>query len=130
MRLLIGAICLLSVTACSNTSPVGPGPVDRQVVLAPGQTAAVAPDLSIEFVGVLGDSRCPADALCVLGGDAVVRITISAGEQRAERDLHTGTLARAALGRARVELLELAPYPFSAKTIEPEDYRATLRVVR
>ena len=30
----------------------------------------------------------------------------------------------------RIELAELQPYPFSSRTIEPGDYRATLIVTR
>jgi hypothetical protein len=29
-----------------------------------------------------------------------------------------------------ISLVELQPYPFSSRTIEPGDYRATLRVTR
>jgi hypothetical protein len=48
----------------------------------------------------------------------------------AEYELHTGDSARAVAThrQARIELLELQPYPFSSRTIEPGDYRATLTV--
>jgi hypothetical protein len=99
-------------------------------VLAPGQSADVADDLSIRFTGVIGDSRCPADAFCIQGGDAIVRLEITAGGNRAERDLHTGSMQPVVFENVRVELLELSPYPFSSRTIEQSEYRATLRVTR
>ena len=41
--------------------------------LAPGQAATVeGSPVRVLFLRVSGDSRCPADALCVLGGDAIV----------------------------------------------------------
>ena len=99
-------------------------------MLAPGEAAAIAPGRSIRFIGVLGDSRCPADAICVLGGDAIVRIQIHAGAHAAERDLHTGDMQPVRYDGLRVELVQLDPYPFSARPIQPEDYRATLRITR
>lgn len=100
------------------------------MVLAPGQRTQVAERLSVGFVGVLGDSRCPADALCIQGGDAIVRIEIDAGRRQAQRDLHTGNMQPVLFEGVRVELVELSPYPFSGRPIEPGDYRARLRVTR
>jgi hypothetical protein len=47
-------------------------------------------------------------------------------------ELHTGDSRRASVahGSLRIELLELQPYPFSSRTIDPSDYRATLIVRR
>ena len=60
--------CLLAVTACSEKSPSAPSPVSREVVLAPGQTASVTEaGITLRFDGVSGDSRCPADAICITG---------------------------------------------------------------
>ena len=128
MSRLIFVICLLVVTACQRESPVSPTPIDRRVVLAPGEAAPIASGLALRFLRVDGDSRCPADALCVLGGDAVVRIEIVADGQTAERELHTGNNQPVTYGGLRIELLQLAPYPFSARPIEPGEYRATLLV--
>jgi hypothetical protein len=127
MRRTALAICLLSATACLSNGPSSPSPVDRQVVLAPGE-AAVASGLNVRFLRVLEDSRCPADALCVWIGDAVVRIDISAGQDQAERDLHTANKQPVSFNGSRIELVALAPYPYSSGPIRPEDYRATLRI--
>jgi hypothetical protein len=121
--------CLLLAAGCSSASPVRPTPVDASIVLAPGQTARVADDLSVGFVGVIGDSRCPADAICISAGEAIVRIDVAASTGQAQRDLRTGG-APVLLGGVRLELLELAPYPLASRPTEPGDYRATLRVTR
>jgi hypothetical protein len=132
-RIRSAARCLLAIhvlftTACLGNSPTAP--VDRQVVLAPGQTTEVAAGLSLRFIGVTGDSRCPADAFCVQGGDAIVRISILSNGATAERDLHTGNMQPVSYEAVRVELIQLEPYPFSSRTIRPDEYRATLRVTR
>ena len=128
MRHFLVAMCLFSATACLGNSPTAP--VDRRVVLAPGQTTEIAAGLSLRFIGVTGDSRCPADAMCVQGGDAIVRISIISNGSTAERDLHTGKMQPVSYEAVRVELIQLEPYPFSSRTIRPDEYRATLRVTR
>ena len=130
MRLSFIAICLFLATACGGNSPNGPTPVDREVVLAPGQTAEFDAGLSVRFVSVTGDSRCPIDAICVWGGDAIVRIHIASGTGRGDRDLHTGDMQPVSFDSVEVRLVELTPYPFSGRTTPQRDYRATLRVLR
>ena len=132
MRYVCIALCLLATTACFDDNPVEPGPVDVQVVLGPGQQSAVAgTPLSLRFEGVTGDSRCPGDAICITGGDAVVRIAvIQASRSRADYDLHTGYASPVSHSGYTITLVELMPYPFSTRPIDPRDYRATLRVQR
>ena len=107
-------------------------PLNGRFTLAPGQRVHVQSEsFQLEFVGVQGDSRCPADVVCVWAGDAIVQVRVI-DTAPAEYDLHTGDAARttAVHGRARIELVELQPYPFSSRTIAPGDYRATLTVTR
>ena len=122
---------LLSGGACSE-SPTGPSAaLDREFTLAPGERMAIADtSLSVQFERVDGDSRCPADALCILGGDAVVAITVHDDGRARAYALHTGTMAPARHDQYTIALVTLAPYPFSATTIAPGDYRASLRVTR
>ena len=133
-KLLIVALsCLLLATACDEKSPVAPTvPLNRQFTLAPGESASIEDtSISIEFMRVSGDSRCPADAVCIQGGDALVEVRVRNGNT-AEYELHTGDHSRAAVthGDFRVELVGLQPYPFSSRTIQPGEYRATLTVTR
>jgi hypothetical protein len=135
VRLLFVVFCLLAATGCDQNSPAAPGvPLNERFTLAPGDRVIVGQaDLRVEFLRVAGDSRCPADAFCIQGGDALVQIRASsAAAGSREHDLHTGDSSRAAAahGPARIELVELQPYPFSGRTIRPEEYRATLRVTR
>jgi hypothetical protein len=85
----------------------------------------------VELVRVTGDSRCPADALCIQGGDALVHIVVRSS-QVSEYELHTGDAARASVqhGALRIALIDLQPYPFSSRTIRPDEYRATLTASR
>ena len=130
---VVAGICLLLATACDEKSPIAPTvPLNQEFTLAPGQASTVdTTSVRVEFMRVSGDSRCPADAICVWGGDALVHIRVSDGSS-VEYELHTGDQSRAAVthGGIRLELVNLQPYPFSSRTIAPEDYRATLTASR
>ena len=72
--LAVGAL----VPACTESPSEPAKPVDLSLTLAAGQTSAVAGTaLTLRFVGVTNDSRCPADALCILGGSATVVLEVS-----------------------------------------------------
>ena len=122
-------IALLALTACTS-GPASPTPIDRQLTLAAGESTQVAAGLSMRFVGVPADSRCPGDAICVSAGDATVRLEVSADGGRVERELHTGSRQPVSHEGATIELVSLDPYPFHTRPIQPADYRATLRVRR
>ena len=68
--------------------------------------------------------------MCIQGGDAIVEIRVADGAALRSYELHTGDSARATARHdgVTIELLELQPYPFSSRTIEPDEYEATLVV--
>lgn len=121
---------VLAVSCVTSTTPTVP--LDRDFTLAPGHLIVIdETSTGIRFLRVTGDSRCPADALCVLGGDAIVRIEVHPNHgEPATYELHTGSMRPVVHDRHVISLVKLEPYPFSARTIRPEDYRATLRVTR
>jgi hypothetical protein len=124
--------CLLVVMASCTKGPTTPAAVDRTVVLAPGQSVnIIEASITLRFERVSGDSRCPADAICIQGGDALVRIEVipSRGARRTH-ELHTGDMRPVIHDDLTIGLVELAPYPFSSRTIQPDEYQATLRVTR
>ena len=129
LRMATVALSLLALATCDEKSPAGPTvSLDQRFTLAPKQTAAVQGSaVRLQFDSVSGDSRCPADAVCIQGGDAIVIVRAS-GAGAAMLELHTGDASRATAiyGGVRVQLVELQPYPFSSRAVAPGDYRATL----
>jgi hypothetical protein len=132
MRPLVLILSLLAVAACDEQAVAGPTVVvNERFTLAPGEVATVRDvDLRVRFVVVTGDSRCPADALCIQGGDAIVHVSVFDDGTTSAYELHTGDSSRATVThkQIRIGLVELQPYPFSSRTIAPGDYRATLTV--
>lgn len=120
---------LVTLSACSGPSAPTVR-LNEEFVLRRGEAATLGDTgLRIGFVGVEGDSRCPADAVCIQGGDAIVRIELaSASHPVATYALHTGDMRPVVHGSLTIALVQLSPYPFSAQTIQPGEYRATLRV--
>lgn len=132
MRFHAAIFCLLAVTACSSKSPATPSPIAREVVLTPGQAVSVSEaDATFRFDGVSGDSRCPIDAICIQGGDALVQITVLRGRTGSQSyTLHTGDMRPVVHDDLTIALVDLTPYPYSARPIQPSDYRLTLRISR
>jgi hypothetical protein len=120
----------VALAGCASTTLAPTGPFNKEVTVAQGKTAAVVDGVSVRFVAVSGDSRCPADALCIQGGDAIVKLQVTSGKETHEAELHTGSMKPVTSGDVTVELVQLSPYPFSGRTIPQEDYRATLKVSR
>jgi hypothetical protein len=130
--MLLVVSCLLAATACNEKQPVGPSaPLNQQFTLPRGETISIdGTSVRLHFVEVSGDSRCPADAFCAWAGDATVRVRALDAGADADYTLHTGDGSRTAAThrQLRIELVQLAPYPFSSRTIAQDDYRATLKV--
>jgi hypothetical protein len=132
MRMLLLASCLLAATACSEKRPVGPStPLNQQFTLPRGETISINDtSVRLQFVEVTGDSRCPANAFCIWAGDAIVVVRALDAGAAADYALHTGDSSRASAThrQLRIELVQLAPYPFSDRPTAQDDYRATLKV--
>jgi hypothetical protein len=138
-------LTLALVAGC--TSAVGPdgggsfsvaAKLGEQFTLKVGQRARIDPaGLSVRFVDVVADSRCPSNALiqCVWEGDGAILVEVAplgGGGARADT-LHTTLDPKwVLLGTRLVEFLELAPYPTDVTAIPVGDYRATfiVRLVR
>jgi hypothetical protein len=129
-RILFVVVCALAV-ACNENAPTAPTPVDVQFTLSPGETAAIdGTAVGLRFERVTGDSRCPIDGVCIQGGDAIVHISIVAPASTTAYELHTGDMRPVRHGDLTIALVELQPYPFSARPTEPAEYRATFHVTR
>ena len=122
--LLLGLGFLITCRA-----PVAPQP-GEDFTLRVGATATIpSAELSLTFLAVTGDSRCPEDVVCVWAGSAPVQLRL----QLADRDTTllldpTQGPAAAVVAGWRVELRALSPPPHSGRTIPTAEYEATLRV--
>ena len=131
MRTCVLLASLLFVTACDESITGPTVGLNQDFELQPGSAAVISgASFAVRFDGVSGDSRCPADAVCIQGGDAVVGISVIDDGQSRRLELHTGDMRPVSYDGYTIALVQLQPYPFSSRTIQPDEYRATLKVTR
>lgn len=139
MRKIMIAAALV-VTGC--TTPAQPGTsggvipseqvqANRQFDLKSGQEAHVqGTPISVRFLGVGEDSRCPSDVVCVWAGNAVVRLSLTS-TQASWIDAALNTTLdpkNVTYGGYTIRLVDLKPVPKSGTKIVDADYVATLEV--
>ena len=88
-----------------------------------GETTAID-GLRVRPLGLVEDSRCPADVTCVWAGRLVIRAEITGGNWRKVRDLTLGEPIPIADGE--LTLASATPSK-QAAPIEPRSYRFTFR---
>jgi hypothetical protein len=81
--------------------------------------------LTIKFVSVAGDSRCPAGVVCVWMGNAEVILDVSKNEIRLNTLLDP---TEAVVGDYNIQLLDVTPYPKAGIEYMPESYRIKIVV--
>ena len=136
-------VVLLAASACTSpardlltlpTAPASTVPMGTDFTLAPGESVLVnSGALTLTFVGVTSESRCPTSALiqCVWAGSA--RIALRATSSAGSRDISLETVANKdtdTIDHFVVQLVGVTPAPLTSDPIPAAAYRATLRVVR
>lgn len=141
----IAAIALLATVALSCARAVEPldapgddadGTSAPALRAALGDTVAVdlgatarfeAAGVSVTFVVVAGDSRCPLNVTCVWQGDGEVVLDLRSEGAERRVVLHTGVDPRAAeFGGVVIELVRLTPEPVDDPLTGSAAYRAFL----
>lgn len=87
-------------------------------------------DLSLHFVGVTGDSRCPHEVACIWAGNAAVLLEArrEGATVRFELDTHPGMREEAEVLGVRVRLVGLVPHPVADQRPDPAAYVARITV--
>jgi hypothetical protein len=138
------AAATLALACHSGAGPDSPAPDGAVVarVTAPDTlrlhvgTAGVVDGgkLTVEFLKVEGDSRCPGGVTCVWQGDAAVALRLtSADGRRAGTTLHTALNLQpksVEYDGYDVTLADVQPYPKAQTPIEPGAYVAVISVAR
>jgi len=113
----------------------GPGSCGLQdTIVRIGETSSTDyENVSLTFLGVTEDSRCPSDVLCVWEGQATVRVNVVIdGEDQGDISLTAreghDDLDSQEVGGYLISLVRLDPYPVSTEPIPPEDYKAEVKV--
>ena len=104
-------------------------PLGEEFELAPNQSTRIAgSDLTVGFRRVVGDSRCPIDAVCVVEGKAGIELDLFGARAGGPVLVDSRLPVRWTDGHYTIELLELRPNPTVSRPIKPENYRLRLVV--
>jgi hypothetical protein len=98
-------------------------PTSQEV--AYGESVTLPDGSVLEFVEVVEDSRCPADAMCIWQGRAVVAFEMN-GERFKVAFL--GEPASVEVGEYTVTVHEVQPYPLASQPTEHSEYVVTVSV--
>lgn len=137
MRRLAMSVAVLAMLACEEgPQPVG-GPASRTglpatLTLEVGETAHIG-NVPLVFSGVLSDSRCPVDVVCVWSGNAEVEILVGPPDSTDGPTFQLilnstqGPPEGVAYGLV-LQLLDLNPAPHSQRPIPADGYEVRLEV--
>jgi len=130
MTRLAAILACLSLAGCSSApSAETPSVADlgAEFTIVPGAAVAVnSTAVTVRFVSVTEDSRCPRDVTCVWGGEVKVRLEIQDAKSRSTVELREGESRD--VGPHRLTLVRVDPQPVSTVRITPQDYRVTLKL--
>jgi hypothetical protein len=130
VRIAAAVLIAASLGSCATSPRAAQGPITTE--LAEGDTYRVASHaVSIGFVRVTSDSRCPVGATCVWEGDAVVELRVTPDAVEGETlQLHTNdqSAREATAHGVRIRLERLDPLPSAERPLGPGDYRVVLVV--
>jgi hypothetical protein len=108
--------------------------LDSEFALQVNQNAEIkSEDITVTFLNVTSDSRCPSDVTCIWQGQAGIEIGVQKGEVESTVSLSIGgdsSPEESIFDAYLIQLVDLSPYPISTKIIQPEDYTATIKITK
>lgn len=106
---------------------------NETVIVKRGQQKTAAKgEITIKFVSVTEDSRCPVDANCIWAGNAAVQVKVTTrgrGTKMMTMNTNSGPQGDQFNGWA-INLTSLTPAPKSTKATNPKSYTATFSIQR
>ena len=131
-KLLLLPVLAASVFAMVFAARVGGAPRSSDgawpvsAVVKYGDSVTLADGRVLAFVDVVEDSRCPADAMCIWQGRAIVAFNLD-GERFEVEFLGPEDTVKSLEG-IDLALKDVQPYPLASQPSDEADYEVTVRV--
>ncbi len=124
---LLALLILFSSFAIGQSNDAKPPVIAVKVPLG---KSIVLKGVSIKFIEVLEDSRCPTDVTCIWAGRAIVRVEVTVNGQTNEKTLTFGAVTAEerkntniySSGEFAINGLTLNPYPSVENSSEDTEY--------
>jgi len=108
--------------------------LDSEFGLQINQSAEIKSEyITVTFLNVTSDSRCPSDVTCIWQGQAGIELDVRKGEVESTVSLSIGgdsSPEESIFNAYLIQLVDLSPYPISIKNIQPEDYTVTIKITK
>ena len=108
--------------------------LDSEFGLQINQSAEIKSEyITVTFLNVTSDSRCPSDVTCIWQGQAGIELDVRKGEVESTVSLSIGgdsSPEESIFNSYLIQLVDLSPYPISIKNIQPEDYTVTIKITK
>jgi hypothetical protein len=122
--LLLTLAVLLNFTFASAQS-------DEQITIKTGQQRVTKTGrITIKFLELVEDSRCPADVNCVWAGIAKIKIQLNKNGKTAVVELNTQNEKSTVFQGHTVTLKDLQPRQSTTSKYSPSAYSATLTITK
>lgn len=131
--LIFGIACIAVLTivpSALGATNSGKNVLLDQFTLKPNQTASEPENISVKFLNVTADSRCPSDVTCIWQGEATVVVNVvKSSQDMGNFSLPSGLGDKNATaqipGGYFLQIVQVEPYPTSGTKIQLENYTAT-----
>lgn len=101
------------------------------VVKLNGEKRATQSKITVRFVEMIEDSRCPRDVQCIQAGNAKIKVRLTRNGRSQVMELNTNAPNQpAAFAGYELKLLRLSPQPASNIRIDRNGYVATITLSR
>lgn len=108
--------------------------LDSEFLLQFNQSAEIkSEDITVTFLNVTSDSRCPSDVTCVWQGQAGIELDLRKGEEKSTVSLSIGgdsSPEESIFDSYLIQLVDISPYPVSTKDIQSDEYAAKINITK
>ena len=134
---IIPLMVLILLTSCTASTAKIEAKLGQEFSLHIGETATITGEnISLKFLELIGDSRCPKDVQCIWQGEARCMLEISKTDvpslaSKVEiKYPGLGAQPATVMYEAYKIAFRVEPYPEAGKSIAKTDYRLVLTVYR
>ena len=134
MKQLLLSLLFISLLSCQNEEPCKTFELEKPVEIAFQETLTHCTEsISVSFLDIIHDSRCPEDVVCIWQGFVEVKVTFSVKGLEKTAYLSsspsaTDSPSEISVNGYTLKMMDVTPYPNTSAKFREEDYRLLYQV--